>query len=586
MKKSALLILICPLILSGCFFTKAKVKPTPEPETFYESKTKTPMYVAQGMALNVNLYKMKGVSSDIPYIDFISTYNNILLPFMGVMNTSSSDLTMVGALQNNVFEAHNYYGSLLFDEENDTIRVSSIYRTMFFLSQRTDYLMPAAGQETNYARFNSNKTRNVTDAEVVTFDLGKYNIDLLRDGKNLYMPFATFADIFLASNGLPFAYNGKDIYYTGQFSTERVSLDSNNSLEASFFNNSPWKNKKRSSELAEFTYNELCFSLDHLYGLKDYRSITSFDTLLTNGGWKQNLLSTNADTYERAMINFVGTYLCEGHTGFLKVSPFNPTSGYDTAYKAATTNNARYTNLINKMNSLKSSRSNAHKDIGLTVQDNVAIIRFDSFMKSQGTTGINVDNYTYADLHDADTYLFFKKAFNEIAEDSDITKVVFDITLNGGGMLDALPWLGAFISDDPSYTMRSSLNGMVSDIHFNVDLNRDYYITEEDTYKGKYDFYLMTSSFSFSCANAFATYVKSSGSATIIGEKSGGGACAVGALTTASGTTLRLSSTIQMGLLDDQDNFVINEDGIEVDYEFSSNYFYNDSQIAQFVNNH
>ena len=38
-------------------------------------------------------------------------------------------------------------------------------------------------------------------------------------------------------------------------------------------------------------------------------------------------------------------------------------------------------------------------------------------------------------------------------------------------------------------------------------------------------------------------------------------------------------------MLDDQDNFVINEDGIDVDYAFSSNYFYNDTQIASFVNN-
>ena len=154
------------------------------------------------------------------------------------------------------------------------------------------------------------------------------------------------------------------------------------------------------------------------------------------------------------------------------------------------------------------------------------------------------------------------------------------LTLNGGGAVNAIPFLLAFITEDPLLPVADYLTGEISEAHYSVDLNQDG--TFGDTYKNDYKFYLMTSNGSFSCGNSFPSIVKSYHMATLFGETSGGGACCVGRLTTASGSMANVSSTKMMGKIEGKE-FTFFEEGIQPDYSFSRENFYNDEAIYDFL---
>ena len=94
---------------------------------------------------------------------------------------------------------------------------------------------------------------------------------------------------------------------------------------------------------------------------------------------------------------------------------------------------------------------------------------------------------------------------------------------------------------------------------------------------------MLTSNFSFSCANLFPQVCKEMGIAKIIGQQSGGGACVVYYSATPDGKPYRISSNMRDG---DPANPTQHKDaGIPVDGEIALENFYNDEYLANFVNN-
>ena len=534
------------------------------------------------------VYFMTG-KDDVPYVvfnDFFPTHYVDLE--WGSGNRSYFALTQTKE-DDYLFKFSGYCGDLYIDTENDLMYLPdgvNDFRMLVALNSTNGVTYIASGFETTYCKIRENLS--LKEREGVYYDFDKYNIDLVSYDDIVYIPLATFVDIFLAANNSSYTYNGKDLYKSSGFSSNKWGdLSEADSLENQFYTDSPWyQTNSRSSSLAQFTYNEFCFALDYYYGLKDFRGVNSFDEFFESNGYKNKLTSTNANTYENAMVDFAGRWLCEGHSNYTKVSPFKGGTSYQTVLNTGYANNTKYYGLIQNMSALTDLRNNASKGVGLTFYNNTAILTFDSFKKMSGnTSGINVDDYSYATLHSNCSELLFRKAFKDIASHGGIDNVVIDITLNGGGAVDSLMWLEAYMTDDPFILLNNALTGEISEAHYNVDLNRNGTFGDAgDTYKGQYNFFLMTSNFSFSCGNAFPTMVKMGGMATIIGETSGGGACAVGTMSTASGTILRMSSMHRFGYFDSNDNFILNEDGITPDYSFSRNYFYNDQKINEFVN--
>ena len=553
---------------------------------------------------NVTVYQVS-TQGDIPYVKFNDFYNNIFVNFF-IGSAASSYYTFTSTkVGDGIYRFYNptYPNNMKFlvNTYADTLQFERDDVHSFDASSRVGGIaLIANGIDTNYVSINTTKSKTIHEQEFISYDFARYGIDIVYDSSNnVYFPLQTVIDMLFAANCYTLVYNGKNLYYAGQISSEYPNFYNHyvNNATADYLNAAT-----RSTKMAEFTYNELCFAIEHFYGLYSQlnTSYASMDAYFNAKSLKTRLKSTSSSTYESALAEFVGKYYYDGHSGYLEPSlmVYSTKSTYKNSYSNYRSSNARSVALDNAITANYTARYNAGKNGTYfeIVGGDTAIIRFDSFMKynlndwtmSDIETYIldNDTQYPYATLHSISTDLVFLKAFKSIKENSSIKNIVVDITCNGGGMADSIPWLEAFFTDDPSMSCYNSVTKEITEVHYNVDLNRDGVVNSNDTYKGKgYKFFLMTSSYSFSCGNYFPTVIKERGAMTIIGQRSGGGECVVGYLTTATGSVLRNSGCYHLGYYDyTQQKYIGNDGGIPVDYSFTD--FYNVSALRTFCNSH
>jgi len=96
-----------------------------------------------------------------------------------------------------------------------------------------------------------------------------------------------------------------------------------------------------------------------------------------------------------------------------------------------------------------------------------------------------------------------------------------------------------------------------------------YYI--ESSYVAfDYDYYIVSSSVTFSAANLMVSMAKEQGLATILGKNSSGGASSIGVILTPDGSALMISTnnvlSTRIGDAVNGYEYISVEDGIEVDY--------------------
>lgn len=541
------------------------------------------------------IYNIVG-HNDVSYVEFKDFYNNATAPalfyeyHLNHYNAGNNEhyFYHYGATSTYDFEdlEFDFYVNT-FDDE-----ISLFYDSYNIAFERGVMVngieILADGGEADYCSVDYNSSKRYGEVEPLTFDLSRYSaLNLVEDKNgNVYAPLQVLNTIFNDNYMDTALYNGKDLYYYGTIFSG-----------STYYSDTPWADSNFdgtvSSEFAEYNYQSLCLSLERVYGLAKERDIydpddpsVSADALIESLGYKEDLMSTNVQTQEAALAEFAGEFYCDGHSGY-GASTVAVGSGFDSEqyYVAGLYNNDRYMNLVNANSDNLARRNAANKNVGVSYYEDTVIITFDNFYKFSGNSGlIDVDYWDYETLHDNGTELFFKKAFNDIGKRNDIHNIVIDLTLNGGGANNALIFVEAYMTNDPIHTQYNMFTGLTHEVHYDVDINFDGTIDSDDTYKGKYDFYMMTSNFSFSCGNYLPTVTKQKGLATLIGQTSGGGTCPVGNMSTAYGTFLRNSSCYQLGQWDSEnEQFLNNDAGIEVDYEFNPEYFYNDQKIWEFI---
>lgn len=538
------------------------------------------------------VYTLNG-HGDVPYVEFDNFYNNACAHrfFTGFWLSKWND-----PYDEHIYYYYNNYYEYMVDAENNIIELS--YDPNYYAyTDPNDYKygfeVMAAGGNDPHIQVNYSNSLNFGEGHLLSWDLSRYNLDIVEDANRVvYFPLQALNIIFNDQmDGYSAVYNGKDLYWSNFY----------NRSQSEFWSDSPWYNAEDptytvSEAYAAYNYSCLCLSIEKVYGLAEYRGvystgINSADALFESMGLKSRLTSTNTIEFEEALVEFVGKWFYDGHSGFTSISPMNRKADVDwnTLYRDALDENSRNHQLMDTYQTLESLRNGAHKGVGLSVYEDTAIITFDSFIKYDFSLGdpseLDLSSYTYAKLHELGSELLFRKAFNEIEANKDIKNVVIDITMNGGGDPNTFPFLEAYMSNDPSITCYNRLTGYTNEIHYNTDLNyNDVFGEEEDTYQGKYNFYMMTSRFSFSCGNYYPTVVKEKAMATLIGQRSGGGTCVVSSLTTTYGSLLRNSGAHQVGSWDYGNNcFQNNEEGIPVDVEFDYHNFYNDEAIYNFI---
>ena len=361
------------------------------------------------------------------------------------------------------------------------------------------------------------------------------------------------------------------------------------SSKETFFNK-----KERSKALSEFNYQLLRFQIDNFYGLKPELSerygFKDFDSFVAEKGLKDKLLSTDSRVYDEGLSEFLVKYIDDGHTKYSDRSIFSGHEAESSGDLSTRYVGERRTGLLNKRNEYialrKETLEEGAQEVGLFMEDETAVIRFDSFMHLLpiiSDPGSSTDSFDIPSLMGLSTPFGFVKSFKAIEENSNIKNVVLDLTCNGGGMVLTLPFLAAFFTKDPILYLRDNLSSVVREFHYDVDLNMDgIYRGEGDYFGDKYHFYVLTSDFSFSCGSALPTMAHIAG-IDIIGTKCGGGACNVAGFCDACGSIYTLSAPQQIGYLDEEGNFINDDAGIPVTHELAKDSWYDLAKLNQAV---
>ena len=340
-----------------------------------------------------------------------------------------------------------------------------------------------------------------------------------------------------------------------------------------------FEKKTRSQIVADFTYQELRFSFYELYGNTKNTFLKDFDNFIKDKDYKDKLLSLNVSEYDDAMSKLLLSDVDDGHTTIQYPSIYDNPTFYNANYYTQKHEGPMRSHVTETKISNMTTRSENGVSEGLQIVNKTAFITFDNFT-------LNRDIKPYGEYKDSDPSDYtssdmdlFASSFNKIEENANVENVVVDLSCNGGGKVASLAYLLSYFTKDPSIVINFQLNDAIIDFHYEVDLNQDgVYAGDEDTFAGKYSFYVLTSNASFSCANHFATLCRNLDFGKVIGQKSSGGSCIISTLSNSSGYIYH-SSSEYTSLLLDNGNYVTNDYGVIPDITIDPTRFYDRTYI-------
>ena len=547
-----------------------------------EEKT-VPLYLG-GLddAVDIPLYFVNGVD-DLPYIS-ITDWADLLATIYQESGYEDYELYYETDGEVALYTRENDY-SVLFDFEKDTITFQD-YDAFIHTPGDTSLLDLVASDsyddEGNPVLFERIEKGSFDRyGKEIEIDLAAYDISLQwSEEDGLYLaPLQTMGDLLLA---LPL---GCTIYYNGEaafIANENLFVEEGEltDLGAAYYK-APYGDL--SEEMAWYSYCELCLALDYLYGLKEIHDIQSFDSIFTETGYREDLCSTDPNIKDGALNDFIDYYLDDLHSGFDYAS-----------YLTEEMETIGGTGLSSRQDEVVGERFyEAREKTGpgiLPYEEvgNTAYITFDSFNMNYDPSEY-YDGAVDAELEEAsfdmDTIALIIYAHDQISrEDSPIENVVIDLSLNGGGALDAAAFVSAWFLGEACMSIRSSLTGALSTGTYKADVNLDGVFDQDDVISDL-NLFCLTSPYSFSCGNLVPNIFKSSRRVTLLGQESGGGSCSVLSLSTAYGSIFRISSPYRMSYLKNGSYYDI-DTGIEPDvYIMKLTNFYDRKALTDYINN-
>ena len=532
---------------------------------------------------DLTLYFINDVK-DLPYVNLSEWLDVMVTLYQSVGRDEGYGLTL--ETDGNVAEIDRESGySMIIDFENSTISFDDY-----------DAFMHKSGDDSLLDMVSSNEVdekgnpvlferieRGSFDryGSEVEIDLAAYDIPLYWSAEDgLYLlPMQTMNDLLIAQPILSsFYFNGEGVYLADERTFGLTDPELTPLGEAYY--GAPYG--EMSEELAWYNYCELCLALDHLYGLKEIHDITTFDRIFTETGYRQDLSSTDPNVADGALIDFINYYLDDLHSGFTQCS-----------FRTEDPQMIGGAGLANRLSNsdavvfMEARRKADHEITTYEEVGNTAYITFDEFdilkSASEYYEGENeIETNPAADPLDTVALLLYAhKQINR--EDSPIENVVIDLSLNGGGALDAAAFVAAWYLGEGQMSIRNSLTGAVSTGVYRADVNLDGEFDEKDTVEDK-NLFCLISPYSFSCGNLIPNIFKASHKVTLIGQTSGGGSCSVLPMSTASGSMFQISSPNRMSYMKNGSYYDI-DTGIDPDCVIvKPENFYNREALTEYIN--
>lgn len=572
MKITAVFIAVSMTVLSGCATVNINPSETVvnsdvvRESHIYEIEEKTvPLYMGSpDLKIEVALAFMDGVQ-DVPYIS-VENFKYIFEKIMESPNNPDFAVSVEKDGENVTLTRENGYPARLkFDEDSiEFYDLDAFFRKTDETTLIDSVEIPTVNEEGQPQFF------EITDSyekygQAVIINAGDYGINLIHQDDGYYLPLHLVSDIFLSQYDLGFIYNGSAVYTgaSGNFSA----------YEDLFYNkNYP---AKRSKELAEFNYNELCLALDYIYGLKSQHDITDFDIMYTQTGLKDPMLSEDPAESCQALHESINVYLDDLHSGYMK-NIYVENSKLKSANPVSAALSSRDTERFT------SARAEYYGDAvpGYEEIEDTAYITFDQFVFN------SIDYYTEnAEDHLDDTMGLMIYSFGQITRNnSPIENVVLDLSANIGGTVPSAAYVISMFIGDGSISVKDVTSNALVTQNFKADLNLDRKFDDSDTLCGKYNLICLTSPVSFSCANLVPSVLKNSHEVILMGQTSGGGSCMVQHLTTADGSILQISGPRLMSYTKNGSFYDIDR-GVEPDFIIpTARQFYDRKNLTNYIN--
>lgn len=514
---------------------------------------------------DMTLYFLDGVN-DLPYVeanDLLALLTNVYHDTVDFsMATDGSVITYT-----RMNELYDTDVPLSVDFDKDTLTFADYNLFVMRADQSTMLDLTSIIMEDG-AEILQKVGTGVLDRRGDTFeiDLGAYGIDLIEQDGLYLIPMQTIADILVAPTWL------ESIYFNGQcvIKTDDMSHSPNKELYYSA------STGDRSEALAEFGYSELCMMLDTLYGLKEDHKITSFDQLFKEVGFQEALKGTNAVDADKAVYRLITEYLDDVHSNWYD---FSYLVG-EIDYSALGTSRARVSDAQTRY---KGARAKAYPDgvPGYEEVGNTAYITFDEFTAYPYAKSYYETENT---LELRDTIGLIMYAHEQITrENSPIENVVLDLSCNGGGDANAAEFIIAWFLGVGSVGMEDAMTGAMCVSSYRADVNRDHVFNEKDTL-GDRRLFCLISPVSFSSGNLVPCMFKESGVVTLLGRNSAGGACVIQPISSAWGTSFRISSPRRLSFMKNGSFYDIDR-GAEPDFVLTNPAAYYDRlALTDYIN--
>lgn len=427
-----------------------------------------------------------------------------------------------------------------------------------------------------------------TAGKALTIDLKPYSkLDIYQQGDKYYLPLSVFNSLlYNTGENCSLGYNSKELYLINgnnlvvSLGMIKAQSDFGEKFAKGF------TDKTLSSEFQDYYYQSLCLDFNTNYGLKG--KFTSFEDYLQI--YKNNIINSDIKTVDKYTAAAL-TYLNDGHTALTEFS-FMYEYG-DNTVEAEIRNpiSAEHASSSEKFEALKKSK-NIKEGLSYEGTTDTIFVSFDKFTNIDNDllyleeTGddLNLDDLSgldnlpgldfaggISDVDASDTSVLFNKLYKEVTkEGSTVKNIVIDLTTNEGGASDGLVYALSTILGDVPIDLTNTVTGARNHQVFHADLNADKVIDAKD--KGLIELgkniYFVDSRYTFSSANAMSVIAKNTNANIVtLGDKTGGGPCAVRQNITTIGSMIASSSLTAISKLENN-KYVHIDAGVEADYKF------------------
>lgn len=442
-------------------------------------------------------------------------------------------------------------GEMLVDVNKDTVHFDCFEDILYY-----DSVDANEDESADYIDWDDDEFNYQGEKNALDLNLSDYHLDLVGENGKAYFPLYTISDLF-SDTYLSAIYRGGDIYFIRTQDEEPYYDDSE-----------IYDDLSREKSMIDFTYNELCFSIDHFYGKPPKseiaeeiaengfdKTISDYDDQTANA--KKLLKSASRIDFCKGLMILDNYFADGGHTMLSggMIMQMNNASDSDFSkelIKAITDpddpDDAAAVKPIMDLTEQQSQKSALSSTKEEALEDLKSVKEWDdAAFYTQDKTGY----FIFDEFKDAVVKPF--KWSLDYAVKNKLKNFVIDVTTNGGGSEAVVIYMLSVISGNSALYQLNTLTENFFKEDPNVDKNLDDKFDSKDK-DVKYDlnFAVLTSKYSFSSANMLPCIAKKNGVA-VIGENSGGGTCALSIRFMPDGSFYYMSSDVRITYSDGKD---------------------------------